>query len=139
MYRCFITIWPGYVLSAVPGRFVTKRVKASRNFVFDASKVALDSFLVPSLTIEPSSLAALRVAARRKPFFSTCVVQRQYSLVIIPTRSVRKALADPDTRRALADLGVEIAGSSPQEFAAYIASEIPKWTAVVKASGAQLD
>jgi tripartite-type tricarboxylate transporter receptor subunit TctC len=48
-------------------------------------------------------------------------------------------LADPDTRRALADLGVEIAGSSPQEFAAYIASEIPKWTAVVKASGAQLD
>jgi tripartite-type tricarboxylate transporter receptor subunit TctC len=50
-----------------------------------------------------------------------------------------KALADPDTRRALADLGVEIAGSSPQEFAAYIASEIPKWTAVVKASGAQLD
>ena len=50
-----------------------------------------------------------------------------------------KALQDPDTRRALADLGVEIAGSSPQEFAAYIASEIPKWTAVVKASGAQLD
>jgi tripartite-type tricarboxylate transporter receptor subunit TctC len=50
-----------------------------------------------------------------------------------------KALADPDTRRALADLGVEITGSSPQEFAAYIAREIPKWTAVVKASGAQLD
>jgi tripartite-type tricarboxylate transporter receptor subunit TctC len=50
-----------------------------------------------------------------------------------------KALQDPDTRRALADLGVEIAGSSPAEFSAYIASEIPKWTAVVKASGAQLD
>jgi len=48
-------------------------------------------------------------------------------------------LADPDTRRALADLGVEIAGSSPAEFSAYIAREIPKWTAVVKASGAQLD
>jgi tripartite-type tricarboxylate transporter receptor subunit TctC len=50
-----------------------------------------------------------------------------------------KALADPDTRRALADLGVEIVGSSPAEFSAYIAREIPKWTAVVKASGAQLD
>jgi len=50
-----------------------------------------------------------------------------------------KALADPDTRRALADLGVEIVGGSPAEFSAYIASEIPKWTAVVKASGAQLD
>ena len=50
-----------------------------------------------------------------------------------------KALQDPDTRRALADLGVEIVGGSPAEFSAYIASEIPKWTAVVKASGAQLD
>jgi tripartite-type tricarboxylate transporter receptor subunit TctC len=50
-----------------------------------------------------------------------------------------KALQDPDTRRALADLGVEIAGLSPQEFAAYIASEIPKWTAVVKASGAHME
>jgi len=30
-------------------------------------------------------------------------------------------------------------GSTPAEFAAYIKSEIPKWTAVVKASGAQLD
>ena len=50
-----------------------------------------------------------------------------------------KALQDPDTRRALADLGVEIVGGSPAEFSAYIAREIPKWTEVVKASGAQLD
>ncbi len=50
-----------------------------------------------------------------------------------------RALQDPDTRRALADLGVEIVGSSPAEFSAYIASEIPKWTAVVKASGAHMD
>ena len=50
-----------------------------------------------------------------------------------------KALAEPETRRALADLGVEIVGGSPQEFAAYIKSEIPKWTAVVKMSGAKLE
>ncbi|HEY2137258.1 MAG TPA: tripartite tricarboxylate transporter substrate binding protein, partial [Xanthobacteraceae bacterium] len=54
-------------------------------------------------------------------------------------RATVEALRDPDTRRRLADLGVEIAGSSPQEFAAYIASEIPKWTAVVKASGAHME
>jgi tripartite-type tricarboxylate transporter receptor subunit TctC len=50
-----------------------------------------------------------------------------------------KALADPDTRRSLADLGVEIVGGSPEQFSAYIKSEIPKWTAVVKLSGAKLD
>jgi tripartite-type tricarboxylate transporter receptor subunit TctC len=49
------------------------------------------------------------------------------------------ALADPETRKALGDLGVDIVGSSPQEFAAYIKSEIPKWSAVVKASGARVE
>src|SRR4029077_2709531 len=49
------------------------------------------------------------------------------------------ALADPAVRKALTDLGVEIIGSSPKEFAAYITAEIPKWSAVVKAAGARLD
>jgi tripartite-type tricarboxylate transporter receptor subunit TctC len=49
------------------------------------------------------------------------------------------ALNDPDTKKRLNDLGVEITPSTPQEFAAYIQSEIPKWTAVVKLSGAKLE
>jgi tripartite-type tricarboxylate transporter receptor subunit TctC len=54
-------------------------------------------------------------------------------------RATVTALADPETRRALGDLGVDIVGSSPAEFAAYIKSEIPKWSAVVKAAGARLE
>ena len=50
-----------------------------------------------------------------------------------------QALADPDTVRQLHDLGVEVGSSTPEEFAAYIKSEIPKWAAVVKASGAQVE
>jgi tripartite-type tricarboxylate transporter receptor subunit TctC len=34
---------------------------------------------------------------------------------------------------------VEIVGSNPLEFAAYIKSETPKWEAIVKASGAKLE
>src|SRR6478736_3264012 len=49
------------------------------------------------------------------------------------------ALKDPDTQKALIDLGVDIIGNSPKEFEAYIKTEIPKWTAVVKQSGAQID
>ena len=49
------------------------------------------------------------------------------------------ALKDAAVARTLTDLGVDIAGSTPEEFAAYIQSEIPKWTAVVKAAGARLD
>ena len=31
------------------------------------------------------------------------------------------------------------AAMSPEQFAAYIKAEIPKWTAIVKASGAKVD
>ena len=54
-------------------------------------------------------------------------------------RATVEALNDPAVRKSLGDLGVDIAGNSPEEFAAYIKAEIPKWTAIVKASGAKLD
>jgi tripartite-type tricarboxylate transporter receptor subunit TctC len=49
------------------------------------------------------------------------------------------ALNDPDVRKSLMDLGVDIVGSTPKDFEAYIQSEVPKWAAVVKASGARID
>jgi tripartite-type tricarboxylate transporter receptor subunit TctC len=55
------------------------------------------------------------------------------------SHAIATALADPAVRKALGDLGVDIVGNSPAEFAAYIKAEIPKWTAVVKASGARVD
>jgi tripartite-type tricarboxylate transporter receptor subunit TctC len=54
-------------------------------------------------------------------------------------RALAETLADPGVRASLDRLGVDIAGGSPEDFAAYIRSEIPKWTAIVKASGAKLD
>ena len=50
-----------------------------------------------------------------------------------------EALKDPATQKSLVDLGVDIVGNSPKEFEAYIKTEIPKWTAVVKQSGAQVE
>jgi tripartite-type tricarboxylate transporter receptor subunit TctC len=47
-------------------------------------------------------------------------------------QATRDALKDPGVRKSLADLGVEIAASSPEEFATYITSEIPKWAAVIR-------
>ncbi|MBV8839863.1 MAG: tripartite tricarboxylate transporter substrate binding protein [Alphaproteobacteria bacterium] len=54
-------------------------------------------------------------------------------------RATVAALADRQVRQQLGALGVDIAGSSPEEFAATIKSEIPKWRAVVAAAGAKLD
>jgi len=50
-----------------------------------------------------------------------------------------KALHDPGVQASLGKLGVDIVGDTPQEFETYIKNEIPKWAAIVKASGATLD
>jgi tripartite-type tricarboxylate transporter receptor subunit TctC len=49
------------------------------------------------------------------------------------------SLDDPGVKKSLGDLGVDIMGGTPEDFSAYVKSEIPKWTAIVKASGAKLD
>ena len=50
-----------------------------------------------------------------------------------------KALAQADVRAKFADLGLETIGNSPDEFAAAIKSEIPKWAKVIKESGIKPD
>jgi len=50
-----------------------------------------------------------------------------------------KALQDPGVQASLGRLGVDIVGDTPEQFKAYIVAEIPKWTAIVKASGATMD
>jgi len=44
---------------------------------------------------------------------------------------VRKALASPDTRQRLIDLGGEPGASSPEEMKAFIEREIAKWREVI--------
>jgi tripartite-type tricarboxylate transporter receptor subunit TctC len=53
--------------------------------------------------------------------------------------AMRKALADPEAIKQLANAGLEPAVSSPEEFAAYIKSEIDKWTKVARAANVKLD
>ena len=51
----------------------------------------------------------------------------------------RVALADPELRKRLIDLGAEPLGSTPAEFAAYVNSEYRRWGAFAKESGIRLD
>jgi tripartite-type tricarboxylate transporter receptor subunit TctC len=60
-------------------------------------------------------------------------------IVAALNRAIVQALAQPETLKQLHDLGVEVGSSTPEGFAAYIKSEIPKWAAVVKTSGAQVE
>jgi tripartite-type tricarboxylate transporter receptor subunit TctC len=52
---------------------------------------------------------------------------------------MRKALSDPDAVNALAVAGMEPVTSTPEEFGAFIKSEIEKWTAVARGANVKLD
>jgi tripartite-type tricarboxylate transporter receptor subunit TctC len=54
-------------------------------------------------------------------------------------RDIVAVLQMPDVRERLAALGAEVVGGTPRDFADYIAREIPKWTKVVKDSGARAE
>lgn len=47
-------------------------------------------------------------------------------------RDTVKVLALPDVRKKLSDIGMEVIGNSPAEFAAAIKTETPQWAKVIK-------
>jgi tripartite-type tricarboxylate transporter receptor subunit TctC len=50
-------------------------------------------------------------------------------------RETARVLAQADFRKRMAELGVDLIGNTPAEFAAVIKAEIPQWAAVIKGAG----
>jgi len=54
-------------------------------------------------------------------------------------RAVNTALADPEYRKQMADLGVVLVGGTPEQFRAYLASERSKWGELIQKRGIKVD
>ena len=54
-------------------------------------------------------------------------------------RAAVTAFADPELRKAMLELGVDLVGNTPEEFRAYLKAEIPKWAEIIKMSGAKIE
>ena len=57
-------------------------------------------------------------------------------VIAVLNRQVRTALEAPDVKEAMLKQGLDPAGGTPEEFGAYIRSELAKWSKVIRASGA---
>ncbi len=51
--------------------------------------------------------------------------------------AARKAIASPEMRKRLESEGLQLSSNTPDEFAAFVESEIKRWAVVVKYSGAK--
>jgi tripartite-type tricarboxylate transporter receptor subunit TctC len=52
---------------------------------------------------------------------------------------IRAILAQPDVQKRFGDLGFDVVGDKPEEFAAFVASENAKWKKIAVTSGVKLD
>jgi tripartite-type tricarboxylate transporter receptor subunit TctC len=53
-------------------------------------------------------------------------------IVDVLHHSTAVALDDPNSRRIMGGLGIDVVGSSPREFEAFIKAQIPKWAAIIR-------
>jgi tripartite-type tricarboxylate transporter receptor subunit TctC len=52
---------------------------------------------------------------------------------------VNTALKNPDLREKFLTAGAEPVGGTPEQFAAYIKVEVPRWVEVIRTSGAKAE
>jgi tripartite-type tricarboxylate transporter receptor subunit TctC len=55
------------------------------------------------------------------------------------SREVRRAMHDEDVKARLLQQGIEVVGTTPEQFAKFIRSEVARYGKIVKESGARLD
>ena len=61
------------------------------------------------------------------------------AIVMKLTAEANRVLKDPNVRKSIETEGGEVLGGTPEEFGAYMKSEIANWATLVRDSGAKVD
>ena len=54
-------------------------------------------------------------------------------------RAINTAVADPEYRKQMTDLGVVVLGGTPQQFRDYLAAERKNWSELIQKRGIKVD
>ena len=129
----------------VAGR-VTMTIAAVATFLPLVRDGRLRAIAVASEKRTPTLPDVPTVAESGYPGFDTSSWQGAWAPAKTPTALVRKLNQDlqrlvalPDVRARFAELGMEPAGTTEQELARIIQSDLVKWANVIKASGAKTE
>ena len=102
-----------------------------------AVSTAKRSALAPELpTMAESGLAGFDLATWFA-FFAPAATPRELGERI--SADLRRVLAQADTKDRLTGIGVDVAGTTPEELARFHRAELAKWAKIVRDSGAKLD
>jgi len=85
-----------------------------------AARAAPDGYTIPMGNVAPNAINVSLFKNLAPAHTPRAVIARLHVEIV-------KILADPTLRARLADQGFEPVGNSPEEFRAYIKSEITKW------------
>jgi tripartite-type tricarboxylate transporter receptor subunit TctC len=131
----------------------TDLISGQVQFVFDALAIALPHIesgrLRPLATTGPKRMAALPDVPLAKETLPGFEVVNWYGMVVragtpaaIVSRlhqEVAHALRQPDVAERAASLGLDLVGSTPDEFGAFQRAETAKWGEVIRTAGIKAD
>ena len=60
-------------------------------------------------------------------------------IVMVLNERIRRLIATPDMRGKLIEQGADPMSETPEEFGAYVKSELARWTKVVRDTGARIE
>jgi tripartite-type tricarboxylate transporter receptor subunit TctC len=111
-------------------------IKAGRMRVLGVTTAKRTHVLPDTPTMMESGLTGFDISSWQGMFYpagtSPDIVRKLHGEVV-------RIMALPDIQRRLTDLGLGIVANTPEQFTAFIKTEIEKWQKIIKVSGARVD
>jgi tripartite-type tricarboxylate transporter receptor subunit TctC len=117
-----------------PAALVVNHIRAGRLRALAVATAARSSVLPAVATIDELGLVGFD-ATTWYGLVAPAGTPRE--IIDVLHHSTAAVLDDPNARRIMRGLGIDVVGSTPREFEAYIKTQVPKWDAVIKSFGPQ--
>ena len=118
-----------------PAAWVASHVRAGRLRALAAATAARSTLLPELATIGELGLPGFDATTW---YGLVAPAGTSKEIIDVLHHSTAAVLGDPDARRIMSGLGIDVVANSPREFESFIGTQIPKWAAVTKSIAAHI-